>query len=415
MCPYLATNMDIFTKQAIELGRAFDAGKQNASEQNQSKTAPVEVPTMDELTKIIAREMEKLKESIKGTISSQIALQVNNTPDNTQQSPTYTPSPNSNYRGNNFNSNYRGGRRGTHGRGGGNYRGANNNANGTYFTQPQQTTDQREQYYNTPNHNTPNPQPFNNNPPNFNPPFYNIDNNAPPYPNAPNNAQNASSYPNTPPQNTQNSTQNGSNYNRGGLIITQITADITRIQIQTIRNNSRKTNTSNSAKHLKQPEQPHQPGKLSADGVNGTATPSNHPQVSNISELKTKSAHSKRSKTKKGQHRLELPDASNPTSYPRYWLKLKIEHRERIKGESHAIRDNTRCSGKRRKHSGNRRDCRPPRNREYTKTRSNNCDTEHSNRLHSWTKYFTIIQYKNRCTTRHLYTRRPHGRERNRV
>ena len=29
MRPYLATNMDILTKQAIELERAFDAGKQN--------------------------------------------------------------------------------------------------------------------------------------------------------------------------------------------------------------------------------------------------------------------------------------------------------------------------------------------------------------------------------------------------
>ena len=218
MRPYLTTNMEIFTKQAIELGRAFDAGKQNAisqTEQSQTKTASVEVPTMDELTKIIAREIGKLKESIKGTISNQIATQLNNTTENTQQPPTHSPPVNSNYRGNNFNSNYRGGRRG---RGRGNYRGANNNANGTYFTQPQQTTNQGEQYYNTPNNSTPifNPQSYNNNPPNFNTPFYNISNNAPQYPNAPNNAQNTTSYPNTPPQITQNVTQDGNNYNRGG-------------------------------------------------------------------------------------------------------------------------------------------------------------------------------------------------------
>ena len=83
MRSYLATTIDIFTKQAIELGRAFDAGKQNASEKNQAKTTSVEVP-MDELTKIISREMGKLKESIKGTINSQIASQLINTPDNTQ-------------------------------------------------------------------------------------------------------------------------------------------------------------------------------------------------------------------------------------------------------------------------------------------------------------------------------------------
>ena len=291
--------MEILTKQAIELGRAFDASKENAiyqTQQSQTKTASVEVPTMDELTKIIAREIGKLKESIKGAISSHIATQLNNTTESTQQPPTYTPPINSNYRGNNFNSNYRGGRRGTHGRGLGNYHGANNNANGTYFTQPQQTTNQGEQYYNAPNNITPNPnpQPYNNNLPNFNPPFYNINNNAPPYLNAPNYAQNTMLYPNTSPQITQNNTQDRNNYNRGGYRGCNYRSNYRGHNANSNTNYTQQQQANHTptttTRYLKQCEQQHQLGKLPADGVNGIVTPST-PHRSQILARYNQKAH----------------------------------------------------------------------------------------------------------------------------
>ena len=51
---HLHSNFEKFTDYAMELGRAFDARKQNATSTiaNKPHTAAIKVPTMDKLTKI---------------------------------------------------------------------------------------------------------------------------------------------------------------------------------------------------------------------------------------------------------------------------------------------------------------------------------------------------------------------------
>ena len=67
MRSHLHSNLERFTEYAMEFGRAFDAGKQNptSTTANKPHTIAIEVPTMDELIKIMTRELNKLKESLK--------------------------------------------------------------------------------------------------------------------------------------------------------------------------------------------------------------------------------------------------------------------------------------------------------------------------------------------------------------
>ena len=130
MRSHLHSNLEKFTEYAMELGRAFDAGKQNATNTTANKphTAAIEVPTRDELTKIMTRELNKLKESLKSTISSQITVQLANLSESKTSANQETQNAQNNTNNNGGNSAYghRGyNRGGSYSRGRGRGRGAN--------------------------------------------------------------------------------------------------------------------------------------------------------------------------------------------------------------------------------------------------------------------------------------------------